>query len=189
MEKTSVLAKLVTDQDGLDTDAVAHRLEKYGSNMLPRPEPDSLAQVFFRQFKSPMVYLLLIGAIVSIAISEYLDANFIVVVLLLNALIGTLQEWKAQKNAEGLHNLVPHKSLVKRDGSWRTIPSEQLVPGDYIIVESGVRVAADIRLINQRELKVDEALLTGEAGAVSKSDECIFTEDVIVGDRLNMLFA
>jgi len=133
------------------------RLAHYGPNELPRAAPPSVALIFARQFKNPLVYLLLAATLVSLLVGELLDALFIFVVLLFNAGIGTLQEWRAQRKASELDSLVPHRAQVLRGGHWREIESARLVPGDVVRLESGSGVGADLRLLESRELLADES--------------------------------
>jgi magnesium-transporting ATPase (P-type) len=141
------------------------RLERGGRNTLPRPTPPGIVTLFSRQFLSPLIYILLIAAVVSIALHEWPDAIFIFAVLLINALIGSIQEYSAGRSAE------------------------ELVPGDVVVLESGSKVPADLRLIVSQGLDIDESLLTGESLPVHKDPEVTLNPEVSLGDRRNMAFA
>ena len=127
--------------------------------------------VFARQFKSPLIYLLVAAAVVSLGIGAFDDVLFIAAVLLINAVIGTTQEWRAERSARALQQYVEARTTVRRDGRPRQIPAANLVPGDIVRVAAGSRVPADLRLLTAAELQLDESLLTGESTAVPKRAE------------------
>ena len=185
----NVLKRLESSVHGLTLQEAVARLKKYGANTLPKGMPLSVFKIFLHQFISPLIYVLLAAAIVSIIIQEFSDAAFIGAVLLINAIIGTLQEHSAQKSADALQKLVTTKVQVLRDGDTYEIDSEDLVPGDIVLMESGDRVPADIRLLNTNDLQIDESLLTGESQAVSKEANTLLSEDSVLGDRVNMSYA
>ncbi|MEE8380171.1 MAG: HAD-IC family P-type ATPase, partial [Gammaproteobacteria bacterium] len=174
---------------GLTNHEVAKRLEVYGQNTLPKSEPPSLVSVFLHQFSSPLIYVLAAAALLSIIIEEWSDAGFIVAVLLINAIIGTTQEFSAQRAATALNKLVTTRCRVIREGDAYEIDSEQLVPGDILLLESGDRIPADMRLLSTNDLEIDESLLTGESTAVLKNPSTLHKTDTTVGDRNNMTFA
>lgn len=120
-------------------------------------------QVFFEQFKNPIVYILLITMVLSFIIGEYIDGAFILFVILIDAVLGSVQEYKSNKNAEALAKLIRIDALVIRNNKEVSIPSEDLVPGDIVLLESGSKVPADLRLIETQNLTIDESLLTGES--------------------------
>ncbi len=183
-----VFSYLQTRPDGLrDEEAVSIRKE-VGLNKLPGRNVHTVWQIFLSQFKNPLIYILGIATLVSLLLQEYTDAIFIVVVLLLNASIGTYQEAKAEKSASALQQLLKIRTTVVRGGNARQVDAEELVPGDVVILESGNRVPADIRMTDSRMLLVDESLLTGESLAVEK--KCMSIErDTPLSDRRNMLYA
>jgi magnesium-transporting ATPase (P-type) len=185
----AVLERLRASPAGLDPAEAERRLAHYGPNELPRAAPPSVALIFARQFKNPLVYLLLAATLVSLLVGELLDALFIFVVLLFNAGIGTLQEWRAQRKASELDSLVPHRAQVLRGGHWREIESARLVPGDVVRLESGSGVGADLRLLESRELLADESLLTGESLPVAKDADAEPPSDSPLAERRTMLFA
>lgn len=174
---------------GLSPGEAARRLQEYGPNALPRPEPDRLAIVFLRQFLSPLIYILLAAALVSVLIQEYSDALFIFAVLLLNAVIGTVQEFSAQKAASALQQFVPARARVLRQGESYEIDAASVVPGDLVFLEPGDKIPADLRLAASHDLEVDESILTGESLAVRKLHNAVLAVDTPLADRVNMLHA
>jgi len=174
---------------GLTEAEARSRLTTHGPNQLPEAPPPSLWAMVLRQFASPLIYILIIAALVSIFIGEYKDAGFIAAVLLINALIGSYQEWKAEQSSQALRKFLRIRATVERDGNVREIPAEEVVPGDIIWLESGNRVAADLRLLTVQGLEVNESLLTGESLPVAKDPSWSGSENAPVGDRANMAFA
>jgi len=183
-----VYRKLQSLPDGLSEEQVAERLREFGRNTLPTKEPPTLLQVFLHQFASPLIYILLIAGIVALLRQDYKDAVFIFAVILLNAVIGTIQEWRAEQSAHALQVLLKIKARVRRNGRILTVPAEEVVPGDILLVESGDKVAADLRLIQVNNLRIDESFLTGESLAVEKTVEPL-PADSPVSDRRNMAYA
>jgi magnesium-transporting ATPase (P-type) len=184
-----VAEALASGVDGLPAAEVAARRARFGPNALPRLRPPGPVAIFLRQFRSPLIYILLAAAVVSVAIGERTDAGFILAVVLLNAVIGGLQEYHAQRSAEALRGLVTTRSDVVRDGESYEVDAAELVPGDRVLLESGDRVPADLRLLSAHDLRVDESLLTGESLSVAKDPEADLEADTPVGDRANMAFA
>ena len=184
-----VFNHLQTSAHGLSQREVAARLQSYGRNTLPRPVPPSIIHVFLRQFASPLIYVLLAAALLSLLISEYSDAGFIFAVLIINAIIGTAQEYSAQRAADSLNQLVSTRCRVLREGDTWEIDAEQLVPGDIVLLESGDRVPADLRLLHSHDLQVDESLLTGESLPVLKDATATLATDTLLAERTNMVFA
>ena len=184
-----ILKKLNVTPAGLSSDEIPERMEKYGRNTLPSAKKLSLFKIILNQFLSPLIYVLLVAAIVSIILKEYSDAGFIIVVVLINAIIGAFQEWKAEAKASALEQMIKLKVRVKRDGRSFVIDGEELVPGDIVILESGNKVPADIRIIRETNLTAEEAILTGESLAIDKISEPLEEDNVPVAERFNMLFA
>jgi Ca2+-transporting ATPase len=184
-----VLEALASTANGLGRCEAQARLERFGRNTLPHAEPPGLLEVFLRQFLSPLIYILLAAAAVSLSIAEWADGGFILAVLLLNAVIGTIQEYNAERSAEALRNLVVTRTYVVRDGEELEIDAEDLVPGDVVLLESGSKVPADLRLLGATGLEVDESLLTGESMPIAKDPEARLRPDVGVADRKNCAFA
>jgi len=189
MAVNDVLTELHASRDGLTGPEAAERLRRYGPNRLPEARGKTLAEVFLAQFKSPFIYLLLAAGAVSMGIGHVTDAAFIVAVLLLNACIGTFQEWRAETRARALKALIKGSVAVRRDGKLLHLPTDALVPGDIVQVESGERIAADLRLIDAHNLAADESLLTGESLAVHKVPAAAIPPEAPLGDRVTILHA
>jgi len=188
LSQEDAFARLDSGKEGLDEDEAARRLREVGPNALPVKRPPSLPAIFLHQFLSPLIYILLVAGILSLAIGEQTDAAFIFAVILLNALLGTVQEWKAERSAAALQSLLRIEARVRRGGEVREIPAEELVPGDIILLESGHRVPADLRLAEVRGLAADESLLTGESVATEKTAEPL-AEKSPLAERFSMAFA
>ncbi len=184
-----VLDKLDTTADGLRNDAVAERQAQYGRNEFPKHEAPTLFAIILHQFISPLIYILLIAAVVSLVIGDLTDAIFIFVVLLINAALGTYQEWRAEQSAAALQSLLKISTRVRRDGSAQQVDAEELVPGDIVLFESGDKVPADVRLIRVNNLSIDESFLTGESVAATKTHDVVAGDSVPVSDRANIAYA
>lgn len=184
-----VLAAIGGSPHGLSKSEVATRFQRYGRNTLPRARPPGIGWVFMHQFASPLIYVLVAAALLSLVIQEWSDAGFIAAVLFINAIIGTIQEYSAQRAAEALNKLVTTHCRVLRQGDTYEIEAEELVPGDIMLLESGDRIPADVRLLSSNDLETDESLLTGESTAVLKNAELVLPVDAFLGDRANMAFA
>lgn len=175
-------------QTGLTSRQASKRLEKYGPNQLEEAEQKSAFFVFLSQFKDFMVIILLFATLISGLLGEYVDAIAIILIVLLNGILGYIQERKAEKSLQALKQLTAPKSVVLRDGKWMEIFTTELVVGDIVKIESGNRIGADIRLIQAHSLYVDESALTGESVPVHKSPETIMHDDAMIADQENMLF-
>lgn len=186
---SGALDALQSTPRGLSRTEAAARLAQFGRNALPRVQPPTLAVIFVRQFASPLIYVLLVAAIVSLLLRDYSDAAFIFAVLLINAGIGTFQEFSAERSADALRKLVTARARVAREGETREIDAEEIVPGDVVLLESGTRVPADLRLISEHNLAIDESLLTGESLPVTKDANAVVAADTVSADRVNMAFA
>ncbi|MDH5711747.1 MAG: HAD-IC family P-type ATPase, partial [Gammaproteobacteria bacterium] len=184
----TVLAAVKSSPHGLNHSEAVARLAQYGRNTLPQAKMPGIGTVFLHQFKSPLIYVLVAAAVLSLAIQEFSDAGFISAVLLINAVIGTIMESSAQQAAAALQELVSTRCSVLREGETYEIDADELVPGDIVLLESGDKVPADLRLSVSHDLEVDESLLTGESLPVLKDSNAVLTADVVLGDRVNMLY-
>jgi len=176
-------------ETGLTKKEILQQLEEHGHNVLPKAKPKSLIALFLHQFKSPLIYVLLAASIVSLALKEVGDAAFIFAVLVLNAIIGTIQEYSAQNSAAALQNMVPQFANVIRDGKNVSINTEDIVPGDIVILESGDKVPADIMLKTSNNLLIDESSLTGESLAIMKDSNAKSKDGDTLDEQINMAFA
>jgi Ca2+-transporting ATPase len=182
-----VLEQLGTTSSGLTEDDAKSRLAKYGPNKLQKAKKTSRAVLFLQQFLSPLIYVLLVAVVISLVVEHYLDAAVIGGVLLLNAIIGYVQETRAEEAMEALIQMAAPKAKVRREGNAYMVPSTDIVPGDLVLLESGDMVPADARIIEASNLKVSESALTGESVAVDKGPQAI-EGDVSLADRKDMAF-
>ena len=195
LRKEEVERKLNTDfSKGLNNDEVLKRQNQYGKNELENGKKEGIIIKFFKQFNDFMIIILIMASIVSAGISwyqgenDYIDSIIIIAIVVLNALMGVLQEAKAEKSIESLKKMTPQMSKVIRDGKEIEIPSENLTVGDIVILEAGNRVPADCRIIENYNLKVEESSLTGETEAVEKDGNVICKKGIPLGDIVNMVF-
>lgn len=196
-EKEAVLAELDSSENGLSSAEAQKRLEAHGKNKLKEPAKESLIKRFFGQMADPMIIILLAAAAISgvLAVMQgesFADVIIILAVVVVNAVLGVYQENKAEKAIEALQEMSAATSKVLRDGKLVTIHSEELVPGDVILLEAGDAIPADGRLLTSASLKIEEAALTGESVPVLKFIDAINlvdeTKDVTLGDRKNMVY-
>ncbi|MDZ4797727.1 MAG: cation-transporting P-type ATPase [Bryobacteraceae bacterium] len=184
-----VLLLLETDLDrGLSSGEVAARLQRFGPNALPRFKRRGPLVRFLLQFNNPLIYVLLAATVITGLLGEFVDAGVIFGVVLVNAIVGFIQESRAEAALEALVALMKTEATVRRDGQKVRIPSTDIVPGDVVLLQSGDKVPADLRLVTVRDLRVDESALTGESVAVEK-EERILPPETIVADRRNMSFS
>ena len=189
IEAEEALDLLGTDiVNGLTPDAAARRLERFGPNELTRRRGHGPLRYFFRQFRQPLVYVLLIAAVVVSGLGKWVDASVILGVVLVNAMVGFIQEYKAEKAIAALVRLVPARATVKRGGIVARAEARDLVPGDVVLLESGDRVPADLRLIRLKELRVDESMLTGESLPAAKHSGRLPLGSILA-DRRNIAYA
>lgn len=189
LEIAQTLAELKTTPEGLSQDEAITRLRQYGANVIPESPPKKIWSVYLDQFKNAFIYLLLIAAAISVFLGEFSDAIFIAVALQINALVGTVQEWQAQEKALGLRSMVSSSVTVRRAGERQHLDGRDLVPGDVVELETGTRIPAAMRLLQDEALEVDESLLTGESVPVTKQAAQVLDEHVPLADRTNMLHA
>lgn len=183
-----ILERLKTTEHGLTEVEGKNRLAQYGPNKLAEEEKISKLKILFHQFTSPLIYILLIAGVVTILLREYIDSGVIFAVVILNAIIGYIQEYKAEESVRALKKMVVPKARIIRDGKEKEINSEEVVPGDIVLLASGTKVPADIRLLHAIELKVDEAMLTGESVPAEKITLPIKEDRLTPGDQKNMVF-
>jgi len=183
-----IFSRLGTSEHGLDDSQTKELLQRYGPNTIAEPDKISKIKLFFHQFASPLIYILILAAGITVYLQEYKDASVIIAVILFNALIGFFQEFKAEKSVMALKQMAAPKARVLRQGHEREIASELLVPGDVVLLESGVKVPADLRLFRTVELRVDEAILTGESLPVEKTAAALPEDNLTPGDQKNMAF-
>ena len=195
LRKEEVLQNLKTDQRmGLTKEEIQARKQKYGPNKLEEKKKETLIVKFFKQFNDFMIIILIIASALSAAISyfqgehDYVDSIIIIGIVIFNALMGVIQEAKAEKSIEALKEMTPPKAKVIRDGKIQDINAEELIPGDIIELEAGIYVPADCRLIESHNLKIEESSLTGETEPVLKNADMIAKKDIALGDMLNMAF-
>ncbi len=183
------LQVLSSNAKGLSVNEVHQRQQQFGRNEFEHRDADTIISIFFHQFASPLIYILLIAGLITLAMEQYSGGVFIFCVVLVNAIIGTLQEYSANRSAEALQKMVTQFANVIRDQQILEIDAAELVPGDIVIIESGNKVPADIRLLSSQSLKVDESLLTGESISVDKDALPILDDNTSINDQVNMLFA
>lgn len=183
-----IFHKLNTSDSGLTEEEVKQRLAQYGPNKLAEEEKINKFKMLLHQFTSPLIYILLIAGMVTIFLREYIDSGVIFAVVILNAIIGFIQEYKAEESVRALKKMVVPRARVIREGKEKEINSEDLVPGDIVLLASGIRVPADLRLFKTIEVRIDEAMLTGESGPVEKITSQIKEDNLTPGDQKNMAF-
>lgn len=180
--------RLDTPETGLTSEEAARRLAQYGPNELPRVKDREALKIIVRQFKDPLIYVLLASTALAMLTGKFFDGLVICGVVVLNALIGFVQEYRASQAIKALSGMVPLQATVLRDGQRQTLPSSQLVPGDVVVLQSGDKVPADLRLSDVRSLKIEEAALTGESVPTEKDEE-VTSAQAGIGDRRGMAFS
>ena len=188
VNKYKALELLRSSSKGLTEEEAQRRLEIFGHNQLEEGEKTSIWEIFLDQFKDILVIILMFAAIYSAFEGSYNEAALIAVILILNAIVGVYQEWKADRAIEALRAMTAPVSKVLRDGIVKEIPSELLVPGDVVLLEAGDRIPADGRLIEAFNLRTEEGALTGESTEVNKSSEMVFPQKTALPDRTNLVF-
>ena len=188
MNEKDVLNKLNTSINGLSDSEVNKRINEYGLNELPKKKKDSIPKIFFMQFANAITIIMIVACVLSFLINEITDAVAIVFIILVDAIMGTIQEWKANKSAEALSNMIKAKAQVIRDGKELEIEASNLTVGDIMILQSGMKVAADGRILTCNNLTVDEAVLTGESIASTKNNN-VSNKEYSISDSKNMVFA
>ncbi|MCH8540402.1 MAG: cation-transporting P-type ATPase [Opitutales bacterium] len=183
-----VLSRIESSDEGLTSQEVQKRIEAHGRNTLPETKGDPWWKRLLLQFHNILIYILIVAAVITALLQHWVDAWVIAAVVIINALIGFIQEGKAEKALASIKNLLSLDATVTRDGKKQSIPAEELVPGDIVHLESGDKVPADIRLLKVRSLGVEEAALTGESVPVEKNPDST-AEKIPLGDRRSMAYS
>jgi magnesium-transporting ATPase (P-type) len=183
-----VFSELDTSATGLDTAEAERRMERYGLNRLPEAPPRGPFMRLLAQCHNLLIYVLLGAALIAGAMGHGVDTIVILGVVLVNAVIGFVQEGKAEDALRAIRNMLSSQAMVLRGGRHTSVPAEQLVPGDIVLLQSGDKVPADLRLFRTKSLLIQEAVLTGESVAVEKGTEEV-TEEAALGDRLCMAYS
>jgi magnesium-transporting ATPase (P-type) len=182
------LACLESRPEGLSEAEAQQRLAVHGPNRLPPPQRRSPLRRFLAQFHNVLIYVLLAAAVITALLGHWVDCGVILAVVVLNALIGFIQEGKAERALESIRSLLSLRAFVVRAGQRREIPAEELIPGDIVLLQGGDKVPADLRLLRVKELRIDEAILTGESQPVAKATEAVAAE-AAMGDRFDMAYS
>ena len=183
-----IYSDLKSSKDGITSSDAKERIKTYGLNKLAKKKEHTILKILIGQFKSFLVALLVVAMVVSYFIGEHIDAYVIGIIVILNALLGFIQEYRADKAVESLKKLSAPKAHVMRDGRVQEIDAEQLVPGDILVLAEGDRIPADARLIEALNLEVNESALTGESNPVAKQADVITEANLTIGDKKNMVF-
>ena len=187
-EKQEIEEKLKTNENGLTEKEAEIRLKINGANEIPKAKEETILKIFIEQFISPIVGILLIAGTFSIYTKSYADAIFILAVITINAVIGTYQEWSSKKSAEKLQEMIKIKAKVIREGNQKEIEAKNIVIGDIVLLESGDKVPADLKIIEEQNLKIDESILTGES--IPKEKEYKKEEkNIPIQDRKSIAYA
>ena len=186
--ESNIYSELKTSKDGITSAEAAERIKTYGLNELTKKKENTALKILIGQFKSFLVGLLVIAMIVSYLIGEHIDAYVIGIIVILNALLGFIQEYRADKAVESLKKLSAPKAHVMREGRVQEIDATQVVPGDILVLAEGDRIPADARLIEAMSLEVNESALTGESTSTEKQTEILTDASLTIGDRKNMVF-
>lgn len=188
IDHNAVLGHFGTTLNGIKPEEAKSRLLKYGPNQLIRKSKESLLILLWRQINNPLIWVLIGSSTLATAIGKITDGLVVLAVVVVNSIIGFLQEFKAGQAIEALSSMVPQNATVIRDGIVMTIPVSQIVPGDIVQLAAGDRIPADMRLVQQKNLQVEEAALTGESVPSKKSVDPV-NRDAVIGDRKSMVFS
>lgn len=187
-DEQTVFNGLQTSEQGLSEDRAKKLLQTYGPNRLPEGEEVSRLKMLLHQFTSPLIYILLVAGLVTALLGDFIDTAVIATILTLNALVGYFQEYKAERSIRALKSMVVARARVLREGREKEIQSKDIVPGDIVLLASGVKVPADLRLFKTMELRIEEAALTGESIPVEKKTGVLGEAYLTPGDQKNMAF-
>jgi len=189
MPTADCLEALNARPEGLDAATVTRRAAEHGPNQLPAARRRTLLMRFLFQFHNMLIYILIVAAVVTAALGHWLDSAVILGVVVANAVIGVIQEGKAEKALDAIRDMLSPRAMVLRDGERRECAADSLVPGDIVLLRSGDRVPADLRLLKVRDLRVEEAALTGESVPVVKAADEVVAVDAALGDRVGMAYS
>ena len=188
MNSDEVISELVSDKNGLTDNEVKKRLVMYGKNILPKEKKDSIYKIFFSQFANAITLILVLTCIFSFMVNEIVDGIAIGLIIMIDVIMGTIQEYKAKKSAESLSNMIKVNTKVLRNGREKIVDSEDLVVGDIFYLESGDKVSADARIIECNNLSINESMLTGESNAIFKNSSKM-KEKKSISESVNMVYA
>lgn len=189
-EDVSIVEKKLNTniREGLRENDAIKLIEKFGYNILTKQTKDSVLKRFFKQFDNVLIYVLIFAGIVAFVMQHYVDAYVVFGVIIINAIIGFIQENNAKNTLNGIKSMLSLDAKVKRDGKVKKVAAKYLVPGDIILLKAGDKVPADARVVSARQLKVQESMLTGESNAVEKNTQKI-GEDALINEQSCMLFS
>ena len=188
LDVKTALIELETSANGLTSQQAQQRLLQNGPNVIPSKKTRSIWQLFFKQFADFMIIVLLVAALISGLVGELMDSAAIFIILLLNAVVGTIQEFRAQRSLEALQKMASPSASVLRDGQTVTLPEDKLVVGDIVLLETGNITPADMRLIMVEELQVNESSITGESQSITKQQTKLKDNNLFTGDQTNSVF-
>ena len=188
IDSEKVIGHLESSLNGLNLIEIQSRLNKYGLNQIKRKRKDGILTLFWRQINNPLIWVLIGSSTLATALGKITDGMVVLAVVVVNSIIGFIQEYKAGKAIEALSSMIPENTTVIREGIVCTLPVSEIVPGDIVLVSAGERIPADMRIIQQKNLQVEEAALTGESVPSQKTTETVNPEAVI-GDRKCMVFS
>ncbi len=188
LDPNTTLRHLATSAEGLTTSEARRRLVRYGPNQLAEAPPPSLWSKLWDQFNNFVVWLLIVAAVVSAALGDWVEAAAIMAIVILNAVLGLVQESRAEQALAKLQQMAAPEAHVIRDGRRQVVPAREVVPGDIVLLEAGNYVPADVRLLESVNLRIDESALTGESSSVTKDATIVIRDNVPVGDQKNMAF-
>ena len=182
------LASVQSSPEGISGTEAATRLQQYGENALPQKPGRPAWLRFIAHFNDVLIYVLLAAALLKAVMGHWIDMAVILAVAVVNALIGFIQESNAEKSLQSIRNMLSSEAVAIRQGNHETIPTTSLVPGDIVVIRAGDRIPADLRVIEAHNLRVEEAILTGESTVVDKITDAL-EGDLPLGDRVNMVFS
>ena len=188
LSKNKVLEKLNTTDKGLSNGEVIKRLEKYGKNEFNKEPKRSIIKMAFDEIKNPITIILIIASLSSLISRDYYECIAIISIVILNVTLGVTQELKALKKTDALKELIKYKTKVIRDGKEIMVLSSELVPGDIVLLESGNKIGADMRILETKNLSIDESVLTGESTGVTKTSNML-KGNIAISSQNNIVFA